>query len=340
MKYLSLSVAALAMAAAGGLSAQGNGNGKGNGPDKERGGPAQAHEAERGNDKARANGKANRDDSRADNRQVQRANNGSGNSNANRGSGNAKAERGNSDVNRGNGNVRVDRRVERRVERDVDRRGNRLDDRVIYRDRGDGVRILAGDYPRRLVEGCPPGLAKKNPPCVPPGQAKQRDDFFGTSYRPSLFGLSGYGDGRYYYDDGYLMRLGDGGRIGGYIPLLGGALSIGNPWPSNYNSYSVPDYYADYYNLGDRNRYRYADNVLYRVDPETSVIQSIAALLTGDEFAIGQPAPSGYQVYNVPYSSRDRYYDTPDAHYRYSDGYVYRIDPETQLVAAAIDLLV
>lgn len=24
------------------------------------------------------------------------------------------------------------------------------------------------------IAGCPPGLAKKNPPCVPPGQAKKR----------------------------------------------------------------------------------------------------------------------------------------------------------------------
>jgi hypothetical protein len=49
--------------------------------------------------------------------------------------------------------------------------------------------------------------------------------------------------------------------------------------------------------------------------------------------------PRGYDVYNVPSAYRDRYYDTPEANYRYSDGYVYRVDPQTQLVAAAIDLL-
>ncbi|MCL7464755.1 hypothetical protein [Phaeovulum sp. NW3] len=27
------------------------------------------------------------------------------------------------------------------------------------------------------VQGCPPGLAKKNPPCVPPGQAKKWSGF-------------------------------------------------------------------------------------------------------------------------------------------------------------------
>jgi len=44
-------------------------------------------------------------------------------------------------------------------------------------------------------------------------------------------------------------------------------------------------------------------------------------------------------VYNVPYGYRDQYYDTPDALYRYSDGYVYQVDPETRLIAAAIELL-
>ena len=64
-----------------------------------------------------------------------------------------------------------------------------------------------------------------------------------------------------------------------------------------------------------------------------------AALLTGDQFGIGQPMPLGYDVYNVPYAYRDRYYDTPDANYRYADGYIYQVDPKTQLIAAAIQLL-
>ena len=63
------------------------------------------------------------------------------------------------------------------------------------------------------------------------------------------------------------------------------------------------------------------------------------ALLTGDNFAVGRPMPVGYDVYNVPYPYRAQYYDTPDAAYRYSDGYVYQIDPETRLIAAAIELL-
>ena len=69
------------------------------------------------------------------------------------------------------------------------------------------------------------------------------------------------------------------------------------------------------------------------------IISSIAALLTGDQFNVGQPMPMGYDVYNVPYGYQDQYYDSPNANYRYADGYVYQVDPKTQLIAAAIQLL-
>lgn len=210
------------------------------------------------------------------------------------------------------------------------------------RDRpGDGVdfalaalRDTFGPRPR-LIDGCPPGLAKKRNGCLPPGQARQRY----RSYDPGFFGLLGMDRGNYFYDDGYLLRYrGDG--LAGYLPLLGGALGIGNIWPDYYEPRPVPRYYSDYYELGESRGYRYADNVIYRVDPETAAITSVAALLTGDDIEIGRPMPRGYDVYNVPYRYRDRYYDTPQARYRYADGYVYEIDPETALVAAAIDLAV
>ena len=204
--------------------------------------------------------------------------------------------------------------------------------------------FLMRDRNRSALAGCPPGLAKKANGCQPPGQAKKSTAAIGRwngyEFRPGLFGLNNYASGSYFYRDGYLLRRGESGNIAGYIPLLGGALSIGNAWPSTYESYALPDYYVDFFDLGPVSSYRYADNVIYRVDPKDAAITSVPALLTGDEFTIGRPMPSGYDVYNVPYSYRDRYYDTPEAWYRYSDGYVYRIDPETQLVAAAIDLLV
>ncbi|MGH6787232.1 MAG: hypothetical protein ACREBO_10405 [Novosphingobium sp.] len=217
-----------------------------------------------------------------------------------------------------NGNDRIDRRdgaMPRAAWRELDR--------------GIGARGLIG--------GCPPGLAKKNNGCMPPGLARQQDNWSG--YGADWWGLRGLRDmAGYRYLDGNLVRLGPNGAVIGYYPLLGGALSIGNPWPSYYAPAPLDPYYVNYYGLG--RDYRYLDGAIYRLDPETQAIRSIAALLTGDDFAVGRPLPLGYSVYNVPYGYRDRYVDGPDAWYRYSDGYVYRVDPETQLVAAAIDLLI
>jgi len=188
---------------------------------------------------------------------------------------------------------------------------------------------------RGLVNGCPPGLAKKNNGCMPPGQL--RTDPWRAAYdRPDWWGYRGWNDGSYRYADGYLVRY-DRNRILSYVPLLGGALAIGSLWPQSYQPVVLPDYYSDYYGYGPS--YRYADDVIYRVDPETSAIQSIAALLTGNDLAVGQPLPDMYGVYNVPYDYRDRYVDGPDAIYRYSDGYIYQVDPTTRLVQAAIELL-
>jgi hypothetical protein len=258
------------------------------------------------------------------------------------------------------GNRGGERRAERASERPAERaaaakRGHGNDDRAVAvdrrdNDRGNGrgngrdgdivrVRDFATLAPRGLIDGCPPGLAKRNPPCVPPGQVRNDLRRLSSWDRPDFWGLSGLGDGRYFYEDGYLLRYGPDGRIGGYVPLLGGALAIGNAWPDYYEPFAMPGYYERYYGLGPYDSYRYADNVIYRVDPQTAAITSVAALLTGDDFAIGQPMPLGYDVYNVPYSYRDRYSDGPDAYYRYSDGYIYQVDPETQLIAAAIELL-
>lgn len=338
MRRIVTAMTAIALAA-GAAHAQGNGNGKGN----DRGG---GH----GNDHAagasmQGGGEGNR-----------------GNGNANRGGDAPGKDRGNSGevrTERGNGNANPGRRPEQRAAQTDRARGN--DNRSVADNRGRGndgrqtvvidnrgrdrdvvvreverVRDWRMTPTRGLVTGCPPGLAKKNPPCVPPGQVRSP---FRDYDRPDFWGLPWLGDGRYRYDDGYLIRLAPDGRIGSYVPLLGGALSIGNVWPTYYEPVALPTYYESYYGLGPYDSYRYADNVIYQVDPQTDAITSVLALLTGDDFSVGQRMPAGYDVYNVPYGYRDQYYDTPEAMYRYSDGYVYQIDPTTQLIAAAIELI-
>lgn len=343
MRYILTGAAVIALAAGGAYADPGKGKGNDKHAAAQTHGKAQGKAQTRGpgpGAKAKANVRA----------KAHVAQNGQGNKHANQGNSHKpqarQVERRQEPraVSRGNGNRdrKVENRVDRREVRRDDRRGsNRYVDRDRYEE---DRRFLAQDRSRGLIDGCPPGLAKKHNGCMPPGQAKARDGYydrslFGYDYRPRLFGLTNYSGGNYYYNDGYLLRMGDAGRISGYIPLLGGALSIGNPWPQQYSYNQMPNYYVDYYNLGPSANYRYADNVIYRVDPQDAAITSIAALLTGNDFNVGQPMPRGYDVYNVPYAYQDRYYDTPDSMYRYSDGYVYRIDPKTQLVAAAINLL-
>jgi hypothetical protein len=350
MRSLTTAVAAIALMA-GVAHAQGQGQGGGN--DRGGGKPAEAGQqggggqgkADRGNrsqgggSDARQGGGPAMAQARGP-EQRGSDNRGGGNGNAQREErGNTSADRGNSGADRGN-------RGNERASSDNGGRGN--SDRAVVIDRRNGNRgrdidlVRVGGFdsiaPRGLISGCPPGLARKRNGCQPPGQDR-KDDWLGWD-RPDFWGLSGLGGGRYFYDDGYLMRFGPDGRIGGYVPLLGGALSVGNAWPSYYEPFEMPGYYEQYYGLGGYDSYRYADDVIYRVDPETSAITSIVALLTGDQFAVGQPMPRGYDVYNVPYDYRDQYLDGPDANYRYADGYVYQVDPKTQLIASAIELLV
>lgn len=231
---------------------------------------------------------------------------------------------------------RSDRAVERQLdrrERAVERAAERELDRRVVRAPVDEVIILRRAPDRGLINGCPPGLAKRNNGCLPPGQERR-------IARARFADLFGQRDGaRYGYDDGYLYRLDAQGSPLGYLPLLGGALAAGRVWPAQYDFQPAPAYYVDYYRLPDRYDYRYADGVVYAVDPQTRAISQVAALLTGQPLSVGQPLPAGYDVYNVPYAYRDQYRDTAEARYRYSDGYVYRVDPTTQLIQAAIQLL-
>ncbi|WP_281384386.1 hypothetical protein [Novosphingobium flavum] len=193
---------------------------------------------------------------------------------------------------------------------------------------GGGERVsFRGERPN-MLGGCPPGLAKKYNGCNPPGLVKQ-------AYVPWRADWWGYGDSGYRYFDGYLLRT-SGVSILGYVPLLGGALFIGEMWPVGYETAPLPVYYDRYYDLGPD--YRYYDDTFYRLEPSGRIV-GVAGFMTGDEFIVGQPIPVGYGVYNVPWDYRDRYYDGPDAYYRYADGYIYRVDPRTRLILAAIELL-
>jgi hypothetical protein len=215
----------------------------------------------------------------------------------------------------------------------------------------DRVRIASGGDLRSAPWGaCPPGLAKKFNGCLPPGQAKK---MVGAAV-PALFAnslLEGpyrdwyRDDDRYYYrmGDDYIFRVDRGSNlVDGLFPYGFQDYAyypVGMTYPSDYSYYNVPYQYRSYYPDGGDYLYRYGNGAIYSLDPQTQAVRSIVALLAGD-LAVGQRLPAGYGVYNVPLSYRQQYYDTPDAWYRYNDGYIYRVDPTTQLVTAVINALV
>jgi hypothetical protein len=130
------------------------------------------------------------------------------------------------------------------------------------------------------------------------------------------------------------------GLIEDVVPLMAGGYGVGQLLPAGYSAYNVPYQYRDYYRDSSDAYYRYAPGAIYQVDPRTNLVTSVASLLTPTGFALGQPLPMGYDAYNVPYQYRSQYYDTPDAWYRYNNGYIYQVDPTTQLISAVIRAIV
>lgn len=246
--------------------------------------------------------------------------------------------RGNDDAPRAQAERAAQRRQDRPNDRDDDRREVRNRAVVIERDGRDLV-VLRRAVNRGLIAGCPPGLAKKNNGCLPPGQVRRADrDDYDLPRHASLWGPRADG-WDYRYRDGYLYRVTPQGSLLGYLPVLGGALSPGSTWPGQYQWEPVPTYYSQYYGLNNQQEYRYADGALYGVNPRTQAITQVAALLTGQDWTVGQRMPAGYDVYNLPYDVRSQYADTASSQYRYNDGRVYQVDPKTQLVQAVIQLL-
>jgi hypothetical protein len=174
------------------------------------------------------------------------------------------------------------------------------------------------------------------------------NDYMGSSYFPSSYGFnsfypasypSGYGgydnlcnryvNGMIYQVDCFT------GMIVDVVPLYANGYGVGQMLPTGYGYYNVPSQYRDmYYDTSDYG-YWYAPGAIYQYDSSSSMITSVAALLSPG-FTVGQPLPVGYDVYNVPYGYRSTYYDTPAAMYRYNNGNIYQVDPVTQIVTAIV----
>jgi hypothetical protein len=243
-------------------------------------------------------------------------------------------------------------RDERRQDHFVRRSG---EERRDFRRVGRDVRAMPDYRPdeRRFTgfdRACPPGLARKGNGCLPPGQAKkifargqriERDWFAG--YRVPVAYQGFYQDTPDYYynydDSGYIYRADRGSDlISAIIPLLGGGFGIGQPLPAGYDAYNVPMQYRDDYYDNDESLYRYGDNAIYEVDPQSGMIEGIVALLAGD-LNVGQELPDGYDAYNLPMDYRDEYQDDDEYHYRYADGNIYQVDAKTQMIQAIVEMI-
>jgi hypothetical protein len=109
--------------------------------------------------------------------------------------------------------------------------------------------------------------------------------------------------------------------------------------PAWHSGYELPRRYRAFYYDTPDTFYRYdEDGYVYRVDGVSGLITAMIPLFGGG-FAVGQPLPAGYDVYNVPYQYRDIWHDTDDTWYRYGDDAIYGVDAETGLIESVVALL-
>ena len=257
--------------------------------------------------------------------------------------------------------AKAEKRAWKNEAKGVDRVARRDDRREIRRAARDDRRIADYDvryrdrYAQDYAGACPPGLARKNNGCLPPGQAKK---MFGRAFTAGqVLPVAYYSDynipdeyqswyrdtPEHYYrydDDGYIYQVDRGSNlIEGLIPLLGGGFGVGQLLPAGYDTYNLPMAYRDDYVDSDEAYYRYGDDAIYQVDPQTNMIESIVALLGGD-LNVGGLLPSGYDTYNLPMDYRDDYVDDADSMYRYADGNIYEVDPQSMIIEQIVASLV
>ena len=149
--------------------------------------------------------------------------------------------------------------------------------------------------------------------------------YYSAFYPNSPYDCHRYGYG-YVYETDCMTGL-----VEDVIPTYASGYGIGQIMPASYSYYNVPYAYRSYYADNNDYYYRYAPGAIYQVDRGSALISAVAALLTGG-MTVGQPMPAGYSAYNVPLAYRSTYFDRPDVWYRYDNGYIYAVDPGTQLV--------
>ncbi|MEO6225884.1 MAG: hypothetical protein ABIO80_08565 [Sphingomicrobium sp.] len=163
-----------------------------------------------------------------------------------------------------------------------------------------------------------------------------------NSYTPDYYGLNSFypassqygGCNRYMNGVVYQVDCVTG-MVENVVPTYASGYGVGQMIPSAYSNYNLPYEYRSMYPASADNGYWYAPGAIYQYDRSSSLITSVASLLSPG-LTVGQSLPMGYGAYNVPYGYRDTYADTSNAWYRYNNGNIYQVDPTTQLVSAVV----
>lgn len=119
---------------------------------------------------------------------------------------------------------------------------------------------------------------------------------------------------------------------------------LGSRLQQGFANSLIPEQYRSWYRDDDNYFYRYGDNSIFRVSRNNNMIDGIIPLFGnagygGGYYALGDPWPSSYDFYNVPYQYRSYYADSGDYRYRFGDGAIYRVNSGSGVVDGIVALL-
>ena len=113
---------------------------------------------------------------------------------------------------------------------------------------------------------------------------------------------------------------------------------IGQRLDAAYQNRLLPLGLRDLYRDDDDYFYRLGNGYVYRVDRDTSLVNSLLPLI-GAGLGVGQMFPSSYMNSYVPSYYQSFYPDGQDDYYRYANGYVYEIDRDSGYIEDMIPLM-
>ncbi|MEO5809744.1 MAG: hypothetical protein ABIR51_06790 [Sphingomicrobium sp.] len=116
---------------------------------------------------------------------------------------------------------------------------------------------------------------------------------------------------------------------------------VGAALPRAYTDSLLSGPYSNWYRDDQRYQYRMGDNYIYRVDRSNNLVSALIPYVNRDYsyYPVGQMYPTDFNYYNVPSQYQSYYPDGGQYDYRYGNGAIYSLDPQTQAVQSIVALL-